>query len=73
VSKPPVVSGRQLIKALQRAGYTVRDQEGSHVHLRHATRHPLTVPCHKEIARGTLRAIMRQADLTLEELLKLLS
>jgi len=42
------------------------------VHLRHSARHPLTVPRHKEIARGTLRVIMRQADFTLEELLKLL-
>ena len=70
--KLPVVSGPKLIRALQRLGYTIRDQEGSHVHLRHPTRRPLTVPNHKEIARGTLRAIIKQTALTLEELVKLL-
>lgn len=73
MSKLPIASGRAVIKALQRLGYVIRDQEGSHVHLRHPTRHPLTVPNHKEIARGTLRAIVRQADLTVDEFLRLLS
>ena len=73
MSKLPVVSGRAVIKALQRLGYSVRDQEGSHVHLRHPTRPPLTIPNHKEIARGTLRAIIRQADLTVQQFLRLLS
>ena len=73
MSRLPVVSGQRLIRALQRLGYVVRDQEGSHVHLRHPTRGPLTIPNHKEIARGTLRAIVRQAHLTVDELLRALS
>ena len=73
MSTLPVVSGRRVITALQRLGDVVRDQEGSHVHLRHQTRRPLTVPNHKEIARGTLREIIRQADLTVEAFLRLLS
>lgn len=68
--KLPVISGRKLIQALQRLGYAIRDQDGSHVHLRHPTRRPLTVPNHKEIARGTLRAIINQAELTVEELIR---
>jgi predicted RNA binding protein YcfA (HicA-like mRNA interferase family) len=72
VSKLPVVSGTQVIKALHRIGYLIRDQEGSHIHLRHLTRPPLTIPNHKEIARGTLRQIIRQANLTVEELVVLL-
>jgi len=68
----PVLSGREVIKALSRIGYYVRDQKGSHVHLRHPERPPLTIPMHQEVARGTLRAIIRDAGLTVEEFLDLL-
>lgn len=68
----PVVSGRELVQALCRAGYSVRDQKGSHVHLRHPFRRPLTVPDHPEVARGTLRVILKDAGLTVDELLELL-
>ena len=63
----PVVSGKVLIKALGGLGYYVRDRDSSHVHLRHPTRSPLTVPDHREVARGTLRAIINQAGLTRQE------
>lgn len=43
------------------------DQEGSHIHLRHPNRIPLTVPNHKEIAKGTLRTIIRSLGLPLDE------
>lgn len=69
--KLPVASGKDVIKALSKIGYYVRDQKGSHVHLRHPYRKPLTVPDHPEIARGTLRAIIKDAGLTLEEFLDL--
>ena len=72
MNKLPVVSGKKLIKALLKIGYYVRDQEGSHIHLRHPFRKPLTIPNHKEIARGTLRKIIKDADLTVEEFRKLL-
>ena len=48
----------------------MRDQKGSHVHLRHPDRPPLTIPLHREVARGTLRAIIRDAGLTVEEFLE---
>jgi len=70
--KLPVASGKDVIKALSKIGYYVRDQKGSHVHLRHPYRKPLTVPDHPEIARGTLRAIIKEAGLTVEEFLDLL-
>ena len=72
MTRLPVLSGREVVKALSRIGYYVRDQKGSHVHLRHPTRPPLTIPVHREVARGTLRAIIRDAGLTLEEFLELL-
>jgi predicted RNA binding protein YcfA (HicA-like mRNA interferase family) len=70
--KLPVVSSQQLIKAFGTVGYYVRSQQGSHVHLRHPVRPPLTIPAHKEIARGTLRAIIRQAGFSLDKFSALL-
>ena len=70
----PVVSGRELIKALEKAGYVVDRQKGSHIILRR-TEPPhrrVVVPEHKEIAKGTLRAILRQTGITKEELVELL-
>jgi len=72
MSKLPVLSGREVIRILCGFGYSVRGRESSHVHLRHLFRKPLTIPDHKEIARGTLRAIIREAGLTLEEFKDLL-
>ncbi|MDP6155821.1 MAG: type II toxin-antitoxin system HicA family toxin [Candidatus Thermoplasmatota archaeon] len=72
MSQIPVISGKKLIKALAKIGYYVRDQRGSHIHLRHPYKNPLTIPNHKEIAKGTLRAILRVADIPVEELLELL-
>jgi predicted RNA binding protein YcfA (HicA-like mRNA interferase family) len=73
MSKLPSISGRACIKALERAGFVARRQEGSHVILRRTEPFgQLVVPDHKELDRGTLRAIIRQADLTVEEFLRLL-
>ncbi|HUV02856.1 MAG TPA: type II toxin-antitoxin system HicA family toxin [Desulfobacteria bacterium] len=68
----PTVSAKEVIKALSKIGYYVRDQKGSHVHLRHSYRKPLTIPDHPAIAKGTLRAIIKEAGLTVEEFLELL-
>jgi len=72
LTKLPVVSGKEVIKALSKIGYYVRDRRGSHIHLRHPHRRPLTIPYHDEIARGTLRAIIKEADLTVKEFTRLL-
>ena len=71
MSKLPILSGSEVVLMLQSIGYYVRDQKGSHIHLRHPTRPPLTIPNHNEIARGTLRQIVRDAELTVGEFLKL--
>ena len=72
--KLPVLSGQNVIKALGKLGYTVDHQTGSHIILRNKEppHRRLTVPNHKEIAKGTLRAIIRQAGLTRQEFLELL-
>lgn len=72
MTRLPIISGKKLIKVLGKIGYYVRDQSGSHIHLRHPYLKPLTIPNHKEIARGTLRVIIKDADLTVEEFLKIL-
>jgi predicted RNA binding protein YcfA (HicA-like mRNA interferase family) len=56
MNKLPILSGKQVIKILQKIGYYIRDQKGSHVHLRHPIRPPLTIPNHREVARAELSA-----------------
>jgi predicted RNA binding protein YcfA (HicA-like mRNA interferase family) len=70
--KLPILSGKGVIKALGKLGYMVNDQKGGHIHLRHPVRRPLTVPNHPEIARGTFRIIIKDADLTVEKFMELL-
>jgi len=70
--KLPILSGKEVVKVLVKLGYTVNDQKGSHIHLRTPVQRPLTVPNHPEIARGTLRTIIKDADLTVEKFLELL-
>ncbi len=69
MSSLPVVSGRDVVTALEKIGYVVDRQRGSHMILRQQDppHRRLTVPDHKEVAKGTLRAIIRQVGLTVEE------
>jgi len=68
----PLVSGAEAAAALQRVGFRPASQKGSHLKLRHADGRVVIVPLHHELARGTLRSILRQARLTPEEFLRLL-
>lgn len=71
--RQPVVSGERLIKALRREGWEVVRQRGSHVRLKKpGRRHALVVPLHREIRRGTLAGILRDAELGAEDLRSLL-
>jgi len=67
----PVVSGTDVINALTNAGFARVGQRGSHVKLRksHLT---IIVPLHRELAPGTLRSIIRQSGLPVEEFLALM-
>ena len=68
----PVVSGRDLVRAFESLGYVLDRQKGSHMVLRREVPpfRRLVIPDHKEIAKGTLRAILRQAGVDAEELLR---
>ncbi len=71
--KLPRISGGQAISALQRLGFVVIRQRGSHVVLkRQISKEEITcvVPLHRELAVGTLRVILRQAQVTPEEFIE---
>jgi predicted RNA binding protein YcfA (HicA-like mRNA interferase family) len=69
----PQISGRDCIKALTKAGFSVKRQQGSHIILRRDEPFAqVVVPDHKTLDRGTLRAIIRQTGLSVDEFLKLL-
>ena len=73
--KLPNVNGRQLLRVLKQAGFEERRQRGSHLHLRRESDgRRVTVPVHKgrSLPTGTLRAILRDADISVEEFLDLL-
>lgn len=72
MTRLPVCSGADAVKALHQLGYEVDHQTGSHIILRHPTGRRLTIPNHRELAKGTLRAIIREAGLTKEQFADLL-
>ncbi len=65
----PRVSGREAVAALIKAGFRVRRQKGSHIIQPFAQ---TVVPDHPELDRGTLRAIIRQSGLSVEQFVALL-
>lgn len=67
--KLPHASGKEIIKTLEKMGFVVMRQRGSHVVLRRKN-HGCVVPMHREVATGTLRGILRQADISPEEFLE---
>jgi predicted RNA binding protein YcfA (HicA-like mRNA interferase family) len=70
---PPDLSGRQVRAALDRAGYIFRRQRGSHMVLRRDALYArVVVPDHKQVRQGTLRRIISDAGLSVDEFLQLL-
>jgi predicted RNA binding protein YcfA (HicA-like mRNA interferase family) len=74
VTTIPRISGRAAVAAFRKLGYEVDRQRGSHIILRHAQppHRRLTVPDHREVAKGTLRALIREAGITVEQFAALL-
>jgi predicted RNA binding protein YcfA (HicA-like mRNA interferase family) len=71
----PSISGKKLIKALAKTGFTVECRRESHVKLKKKDGEKVLiviVPGHTVVAKGTLMSIIRQANITEEQLLKLL-
>lgn len=72
--KLPILSGKDLIWLLKKLGYEEDYQTGSHIILRNKVPpyRRITIPNHKQIAKGTIRAIIRQTGLSRQEFLKLI-
>jgi predicted RNA binding protein YcfA (HicA-like mRNA interferase family) len=68
----PVVSAKQTIRALAKVGFEEVSRKGSHVKLRNESGRTVIVPDHRELARGTLASILRQAGIAVDEFLDLL-
>jgi len=70
----PVISGRECVRALLRAGFVQKRQTGSHIILRRDDPFAqVVVPDQRALDRGTLRAIIRQAGLSVNEFTQLVS
>jgi len=73
MTKLPTVSGRECASVLLKAGFHLKRQHGSHMILRRNDPFAqVVVPDHQELDRGTLRAIIRQAGLSVDEFVGLL-
>ena len=66
---PRDLSGVEVVKALQRLGFTVARQKGSHIRMTKGDKR-VTVPTHRSVTVGTLQNILRQAEITLEDFLE---
>jgi predicted RNA binding protein YcfA (HicA-like mRNA interferase family) len=71
VKLPRDVSGRKVVNALKRLGFTQDNQEGSHIRLTKG-RLKVTVPNHRAILPKTLKRILRQAEITIDELMSVI-
>jgi predicted RNA binding protein YcfA (HicA-like mRNA interferase family) len=75
LSRLPVISGREMVRLLSKIGFAIVGRKGSHARLKRRRGKEILiviVPMHHELARGTLRSILRQANLTVDDLLRLL-
>ena len=71
--KLPVLSGKEMVKILGKFGFTFLDQKGSHVIMlgeRNGEKRKPVVPLHRDLKKGTILSILKQAGLTRDEFLK---
>ena len=71
MSRLPVMSGDDFVRVMMKAGFVWDHTEGSHMILLHPTGRRLSVPRHRELGRGLLRFLIRDAGLTREEFVRL--
>ena len=73
--KLPLISASEAIAAFEKLNYQIVRQKGSHIRARHKTnknKKPLTIPNHKALGKGLLRKLLRDAEITVDDFLKLL-
>ena len=66
---PRDLSGREVVKALERLGFRVEKQEGSHIRLFGAGGLRVTVPAHPTLLPKTLKSVLRQANISIDQLM----
>lgn len=69
--KLPRVSGAEVVRALERLGFAVARQRGSHIVLRRGSI-GCVVPNHRELKTGTLAGVLKQAGVSAEDFMKVL-
>ena len=73
MSRLPSLRPRQVVAVLKKAGFEETRQSGSHLHLAHPNGREVVIPIHaKDLKRGTLLAIIKQAGYSAEEFQQLL-
>ena len=74
MAKLPAISGKSLVRALEKGGFVIRRQSGSHILLEHSDGRVTVVPVHgnRDLPMGTLKAVLRDIDITVEQLRELL-
>ena len=70
-NKYPILKPNEIVSALSKKGFVYKSQKGNHAKYSNGN-HTTIVPMHDSVARGTLKSILIQADIELEEFLKLL-
>lgn len=72
--KLPVISGKDAVKAFGKLGYVIVRQTGSHIRMKHPdnSKKPLSIPNHKVIGKGLLRKLLRDSEITIEDLCSLI-
>ena len=69
----PVLSGQEVVRIFETFGWSVARQRSSHIIMtKEGENVTLSIPNHKEVARGTLRSLIRSANLTVDEFVKAL-
>jgi predicted RNA binding protein YcfA (HicA-like mRNA interferase family) len=68
--KLPLLSGREVLKALERLGFTEVHRKGSHVKMKHADGRTIVFPYHDEVDRYTLKGALRDASIEIEDFLR---
>jgi len=71
VPELPIISGQKVIKTLVKLGFVVVRQKSSHVFLQRES-DTVTVPLHNPVKKGTLKSILKQANVSLDDFLKVL-
>lgn len=73
-SKYPILSPKEIIRVLEKVGFQKVSQKGSHAKYKNQSlpKCVVIIPIHSEVARGTLKSILEQANISLEDFLTLL-